>query len=437
VTPGNIWDPVAETASRAEVLQTQLERLQATISRAYRNVQFYRHMFDQHGLEPEDFGALDDLRKLPFTTKADLRDAYPYAMFALPLREIVRIHASSGTTGQATVVGYTRNDLEDWTALVARNLVAGGVTPDDVVQVFFGYGLFSGGFGLHQGAELIGASVLPVSSADIESQVRVMQDFRTTALVGLPSYGLQIAQAMEHLGVDPNALCLRVGLFGGEPWSEDTRREIEERLHIRATDIYGLSEIGGPGVAGECECRCGLHVAEDHFIVEVIDPVSGEVLPPGREGELVFTTVRKEAFPLLRLRTGDLSSLDVAACACGRNMARMARIRARTDDMVIIHGRNLFPHDIAACLAQVRGLGTGFRMTVERVGGADEVTLEVELASVLPEDTIKSIERLEDEVADRLNRMLGFELTVRIAEPRSLAAPGGKALTAIVDRRRL
>lgn len=431
-----IWNPERETMPRPDIEQLQLERLQATVSRVYRNVQFYRRMFERLDLFPEDVAEPDDLRKLPFTTKQDLRDAYPYAMFALPLREVVRIHASSGATGPATVVGYTHNDLDDWTELVARNLVAGGVTREDVVQVFFGYGLFSGGFGLHQGAERIGASVIPVSSADIESQVQVMQDFRTTALVGLPSYALHIAGARESMGIDPNSLCLRVGIFGGEPWSEDTRAQIETRLMIRATDIYGLSEMGGPGVAGECGERCGLHIAEDHLIVEVINPQTAEPVGPGEEGELVFTTVRKEAFPLLRYRTGDLASVDFAPCPCGRTFARMSRVRRRTDDMLIIHGENIFPADIAAVIRQVEGLGPGFRLIADRPEGEDILEVEVELASALPVDTIRSIERLAEDLADRLQRLLGFEPTVRITEPRSLSANGAKA-AAVLDRRRL
>jgi len=436
MTAGAIWNPERETMPRSEIEQFQLERLQATINRAYRNVQFYRRMFEEHDLVPEDIAGLEDLRKLPFTTKQDLRSAYPYGMFALPLREVVRIHASSGTTGQATVVGYTRNDLDDWTELVARNLVAGGITKDDVVQIFFGYGLFSGGFGLHQGAELIGASVLPVSSADIASQVKVMQDFRTTALVGIPSYALQIAQAMEETGIDPNSLSLRVGIFGGEPWSDRTREEIEQRLMIRATDIYGLAEVGGPGVSGECEQRCGLHIAEDHFIAEVIDPDTGELLEPGQEGELVFTTVHKEGMPVLRYRTGDISAVTCEACECGRTFARMAKVRRRADDMVIIHGRNIFPEDIAAVVEQVEGVGPNFRVTVDRADAEDVLEIDVELSSVLPEDTVRSIERLENELSERLQRVMGFDITIRIAEPRSLSSNGVKTPT-VIDKRKL
>lgn len=432
---GAIFNPERECMSRREIEQLQLEKLQATISRVYRNVQFYRRRFDELGLAPEDCDSLDSLRKFPFTTKDDLRRSYPYDMFALPLREVVRIHSSSGTTGQAIVVGYTKNDLDDWTELVARNLVAGGITRDDVVQIFFGYGLFSGGFGLHQGAERVGASVIPVSSADIEHQVKIMQDFRTTALVGLPSYALQIARALEQMEVTAGSLCLRVGLFGGEPWSEDTRKQIEEHLHIRATDIYGLAEIGGPGVSGECSHRCGLHIAEDHFIAEVVDPQTGEPLPPGQEGELVFTTVSKEAFPVIRYRTGDLGSLSLDPCPCGRTLARMSRIQRRTDEMFIIHGENVYPQDIAAVLAQVQGVGPHFRAIVDRVQGEDALEVQVELASVLEGDTIRSIERIEREVAERLQRRLGFELTVSVAEPGSFAR--GEKTARVIDRRKL
>jgi phenylacetate-CoA ligase len=419
---------------RGEIEQLQLERLQATVNRVFRNVRFYGQMFEHEGLVPEDFGTFEDLRKLPFTTKADLRSAYPYSMFALPLREVVRIHSSSGTTGHPTVVGYTRNDLAHWTELTARNLVAGGVTKDDVVQVFFGYGLFSGGFGLHHGAEAIGASVIPVSSADIESQVKVMQDFRTTALIGLPSYALQIAQAIEQGDVDPNSLCLRVGVFGGEPWSEARREEIEQRLRIRATDIYGLSEVGGPGVSGECECRCGLHISEDHFIVEVIDPESLEPIADGEPGELVFTTVAKEAFPLLRYRTGDVASVTRERCACGRTLARMSRIHRRTDDMVIIHGQNIHPADIATVIADIPGVGGAFRLIVDRVAGKDTLEVEVELSSDLSDDTVSAIERTDNDLTERLSRTLGFELQVRLTEPRSLTANGEKSAQ-VVDRR--
>src|SRR5512145_1492678 len=302
-----IWDREHECMQRDELEQLQLERLQATLHRAYKNVTCYRNKFNAQSIDPDDVQSLADLSRLPFTTKEDLRLNYPYGMFAVPLREVVRIHSSSGTTGKPTVVGYTRNDIKMWSNLVARFLTAAGVTRDDVVQITFGYGLFTGAFGLHYGAELIGASVIPMGGGNTEKQIMIMQDYRTTALVGTPSYALTLAERMEKSGLDPKTLTLRVGLFGGEPWSEEMRREIEQRLGIIATDNYGLSEVMGPGVAGECLERCGMHIFEDHFIAEIIDPETGEVLPPGATGELVLTSITKEAFPMLRYRTRDIT----------------------------------------------------------------------------------------------------------------------------------
>lgn len=429
-----IYNPRYETIAREELQQLQLERLQATINRCYKNVPFYRRRLEALGMEPEDFQSLDDLRQLPFTTKQDLRDSYPYDLVALPLREVVRFHLSSGTTGSPTVIAYTANDLAHWTELVARNLVAGEITREDVVQIFFGYGLFSGGFGLHQGAEAIGASVLPVSEAELPQQVKIMQDFRSTALIGMPSYALAIAEAMEAAGVDANSLSLRVGLFGAEPWSEERRQAIEERLHIRAYDIYGLSEMGGPGVSGECPERCGLHLAEDHYLVEVVNPATGEPLPEGEEGELVFTTLTKEALPLLRYRSGDLSALDSTPCACGRTVARMRRVCCRTDDMVIIHGINVFPADVATVLASFPEVSEHFQLVVEQVGVLDELDVRVELAG-LPSDITTGLLRIREQIARRLSQVLGFEVKVSLLEPRSLRAAGA-AYPRVVDRRR-
>ena len=433
MTAPAIFSPRYEMMSRDELMQLQLERLQATVNRAYKNVPFYRRLLDELGLQPEDIQGVEDLRKLPFTTKEDLRRSYPYDMVAVPLREVVRFHLSSGTTGSPTVIAYTANDLQHWTELVARNLVAGGITRDDVVQIFFGYGLFSGGFGLHQGAEAIGASVLPLSSAELPQQVKIMQDFRSSALVGMPSYALEIADAMDEQGVDANSLSLRVGLFGAEPWSEATRAEIERRLHIRAYDIYGLSEMGGPGVSGECEHHTGLHLAEDHFLVEVVDPITGAPMPDGEEGELIFTTLTKEALPLLRYRSGDLSRVDAAACACGRTSARMARVSRRTDDVVIIHGINVFPADVAAVLGEFPQVGEHFQLVVERPGGRDELEVRVELAG-LPSDMAVGLMRLRDRITNRLRQSLGTELKLALLEPRSLACVG-ETCPRVVDNR--
>lgn len=428
-----IHNPRYETIAREELQQLQLERLQATINRCYKNVPFYRRRLETLGMEPEDFQSLDDLRPLPFTTKQDLRDSYPYDLVALPLREVVRFHLSSGTTGSPTVIAYTANDLAHWTDLVARNLVAGEITREDVVQIFFGYGLFSGGFGLHQGAEAIGASVLPVSEAELPQQVKIMQDFRSTALIGMPSYALAIAEAMEAAGVDANSLSLRVGLFGAEPWSEQRRQAIQERLHIRAYDIYGLSEMGGPGVSGECPERCGLHLAEDHYLVEVVNPATGEPVPEGQEGELVFTTLTKEALPLLRYRSGDLSAVDSAPCACGRTVARMRRVYSRTDDMVIIHGINVFPADVAAVLASFPEVSEHFQLVLGQVGVLDELDVRVELAG-LPSDITTGLLRIREQIARRLSQALGFETRVSLLEPRSLRA-AGTTYPRVVDKR--
>ena len=312
-----IWDPLYECMPREDLEQLQLERLQATVNRVYKSVTCYKKKFDEAGIVPEDIRSLDDLEKLPFTTKEDLRLNYPYGMFAVPLREVVRIHSSSGTTGKPTVVGYTKNDIRMWSNLVARFMTAAGVTRDDVVQIAFGYGMFTGAFGLHYGSETIGASVIPMSAGNTEKQIMIMQDYKTTALVSTPSYALTIASRMEQMGVDPKSLSLKVGLFGSEPWSEAMRKEIESRLCISATDNYGLSEIIGPGVAGDCECKCGMHLFEDSFIPEIIDPDTGKVLPKGSVGELVLTTLTKEAFPMIRYRTRDITSLVYEKCDCG------------------------------------------------------------------------------------------------------------------------
>ena len=420
-----IYSPRYESINREELRQLQLERLQATVNRCHKNVPFYRRRLDDLGIEPEGLQSLDDLRAMPLTTKADLRASYPYDLVAVPLREVVRFHLSSGTTGSPTVIAYTANDLRHWTELVARNLAAGEIGREDVVQIFFGYGLFSGGFGLHQGAEAIGASVLPVSEAELPQQVKIMQDFRTTALVGMPSYALTIAGAMEQMQVDANSLSLRVGIFGAEPWSEERRREIEERLHIRAYDIYGLSEMGGPGVAGECPDRCGLHLAEDHFLVEVLDPQTGQPLPEGQEGELVFTTLTKEALPLLRYRSGDLATIDTTPCACGRTTARMSRVFRRTDDMVIIHGVNISPADVAAVLGDFPDISPHFQLVLERPGALDELNVRLELAG-LPSDMGAQVFRVRDAITQRLRQELGVDLRVTLLEPRSLSGQAGK-----------
>ncbi|HEY3398343.1 MAG TPA: phenylacetate--CoA ligase [Armatimonadota bacterium] len=430
-----IWNPQAETMPREELLQLQLERLQSTLNRVYRYVAYYHRVLDEAGLQPEDLQSREDLQRLPFTTHQDLRESYPYGMFALPLREIVRLQSSLGTTGHPTVVGYTRNDLKHWTDLVARNLSGCGIGREDVVQIFFGYGLFTGGFGFHYGAEAVGAAVIPVSSGDLDRQLRIMQDFRTTALLGTPSHALYMGRRLVAQGLDPHSLSLRVGLFGAEPWSEETRREIEESLLLTAYDSYGLAEIGGPGVAAECECRCGLHLAEDHFLVEVVDPATGEPLPEGEEGELVFTTLTKEAFPLLRYRTGDVASLDSSPCACGRTLARLSRVLRRTDDLIILQGASILPEDVGQELASFAELGQGFQLRVRRGEEADDLEVLVEIGQV-PDMSFPVVEHLQEQVRDHLRRALGLDLSVKLVEPRSLQGAGAPA-PRVVDERTL
>jgi phenylacetate-CoA ligase len=430
-----IWNKRCETMARPDLEQLQLERLQATVNRAYRNVRFYHREFEALRIEPEDVQSLADLRKLPFTTKDDMRAAYPYEMFSVPLKEIVRIHSSSGTTGRATVVGYTRNDLRIWSEIVARVISAAGVTKHDVVQVTFGYGLFTGGFGLHYGAERVGASVIPVSAGNTERQIQIMQDFKTTALVGTPSYALHIAEVLEELGIDPKSLSLRVGLFGGEPSSERMRNEIESGLGILATDNYGLSEVMGPGVSGECEHKAGMHVSEDHFLVEVINPDTLEPLPYGEEGELVVTTLTKEGIPLLRYRTRDLTVLNPEPCKCGRTSVRMSRVRGRTDDMLIIRGVNVFPSQIEAILFEIEGVEPHYQIIIDRTKGAlDDLTILVEVSRDMFTGEMSRLVDLEQKIKSRIHSVVGLTPHLKLVEPRTIERGVGKARRVIDNR---
>lgn len=415
-----IWNRKHETMERPEMEQLQLELLQTTVNRAYRNVPFYHRKFEQLNLAPEDVLSLKDIRKLPFTTKDDLRDGYPYEMFAVPLREIVRIHSSSGATTKPIVVGYTRNDLKHWADQTARVMSAAGVTKDDVVQIAFDYGLFTGGFGMHYGAERLGASVIPVSSGNTERQVQIMQDFRSTALVGTPSFALYLAEVMSRMGVPSAGLWLRVGLFGGEPMTEKMRSEIESRLGILATDNYGISAVMGPGIAGECELREGLHVNEDHFLVEVVDPESLQVLGDGEEGELVITTLTKEGLPMIRYRTRDVTTITRGKCKCGRTTARMAPVRKRTDDMIIVRGVNVYPQEIEALLYDIEHIQPRYQIVVGREDGLEHLTLKVELSSGLITDQMHRLVELEDTIKRRVHATVGLTPRVRLVEPRTL-----------------
>jgi len=404
--------------------QLQLELLQTTVNRAYRNVPFYHRKFEQLNIAPEDVQSLCDIAKLPFTTKEDLRDGYPYEMFAVPLREIVRIHSSSGATSKPVVVGYTRNDLKHWADQTARVMSAAGVTKDDVVQIAFDYGLFTGGFGMHYGAERLGASVIPVSSGNTERQVQIMQDFRSTALVSTPSFALYLAEVMGRLGVPTAGLWLRVGLFGGEPMSERMRGEIESRLGVVATDNYGISAVMGPGIAGECELRDGLHINEDHFLVEVVDPTTLQVLDEGQEGELVITTLTKEGLPMIRYRTHDISRITRSKCKCGRTTARMAPVRRRTDDMVIIRGVNVYPKEIEALLYEIEHVQPHYQIVIDREAGLENLTLRVELSGGMISDQMQRLVELEDTIKHRVHALVGLTPRVRLVEPRTLHEVG-------------
>ncbi len=422
-----IWQPKVECMARDELLQLQLEQLQAVLARVYLHVPFYRKQFDSLHIDPDDLRTLDDLRRLPFTTKADLQDNYPYGLFAVPLREVVRIHASNCMT---TVVGYTRNDIKTWSNLAARVLCAGGVSKDDVLQIAYGYNLSTGGFGLHYGAERVGASVIPSSTGNTARQIKIMRDFRTTALVATASYALHVADTIQDMGIAPGELSLKYGLFGAEPWPEAMRQEIEERLHIVASDNYGVSEVIGPGVASECRERQGLHVNEDHFLVEVVNPITLEPVREGEVGELVITTLTKEAFPVLRFRTRDLTRLLPGACACGRTTARIARIEGRSDDVLIIRGVKVLPAHVAALLNE-SGLRLPHQIVVERERAMDGITILLAPGEAGGFDEVRrQHERLEG-IKRRLSSELGLSVNVKLVERKSL-----EGAPQVMDKRR-
>jgi phenylacetate-CoA ligase len=429
------WEPDKECLEREELEQLQLERLQATLNRVYAHVPFYRKKFDALGLAPEDVTSLRDLARLPFTGKEDLRDNYPYGLFAVPMREVVRVHASSGTTGTPTVVGYTRNDIRTWSNLVARILVAGGVTKDDVVQIAFGYGLFTGAFGLHYGAERLGASVIPASSGNTARQIKIMTDFKTTALVGTPSYALLIGDTLQEMGIPVSALSLKYGLFGAEPWSDAMRQEIESKLGIIATDNYGLSEIIGPGVSGECLERSGLHINEDHFLIEVVDPDTLQPVPEGETGELVITSLTKEAFPMIRYRTRDLTRILPGGCPCGRTGRRMSRVLGRSDDMLIIRGVNVFPSQIETVLFEIEGTEPHYQILIERKGALDEATVLVEAAEHIFFDQMRRQREVVETIKKRLAQELGLSVEVKLVEKKTLQRFEGKAQR-VIDKRK-
>jgi len=398
-------------------------------------VSFYKKRFDLLKISPDDIQTMNDLTRFPLTAKEDLRESYPYGMFALTLRDVVRIHSSSGVTGKPTVTGYTRNDLHHWSQLTARVLTAGGVTKDDVVQITFKYGLFTGAFGLHHGAELIGASVIPMSTGNTNKQIMIMQDYKTTALVSTPSYALLLGRHMERNGINPKSLSLKRGLFGGEPWSEAMRKEIEESLSINATDNYGVSEVMGPGVAAECEGKNGLHVYEDHFIPEIIDPQTLKPLPPGAEGELVLTTLSREAFPLLRYRTRDITTLDYSPCACGRTLVRMKKVLGRSDDILILKGIKIFPSQVEAILMEIEGVEPRYQLLADRVEGADTLELRVEVNEEVFSDEIKFLQNISLQIEKKLREIIGVSAKVKLVAPESLRPADGK-IQKVIDRRK-
>ncbi|MFH1738711.1 MAG: phenylacetate--CoA ligase [bacterium] len=431
----NIWDPTMECLPRDELEAIQLRRLQDLVRRVYAQVPLYKRLLGESGIHPEDIRSLDDLQRIPFTTKEDIRTAGLSGMLAVPMQEVVRLHASSGTTGQPTVIAYTRNDLDLWSSLVARFLRAGGVGPADVLQVAFGYGLFTGGFGLHYGAERIGAAVIPASSGNTVRQLDLMRTLRTTALVCTPSYALHIIDVMREEGIRVEDLALRVGLFGGEPWSEGMRREIEEELQISATDNYGLSEVIGPGVSGECPIKNGLHISEDHFIAEIIDPETGRQKLDGEEGELALTSLSKEAFPVVRYRTRDICRLMPEPCACGRTTIRMTKVQGRNDDMLIVRGVNVFPSQIEEVLLEVEGVQPFYQIVLSREGSLDDIEVQVEVQDEIFSDEMKGMRALEETLRKRLQTVLGITVKITLIEHRSLERAIGKSKRVIDTRK--
>ncbi len=432
-----IWNEEFETLPREALEALQLKRLKALVERVYATVPYYRQKMDSAGVRPDDIRTLDDLKRLPFTTKDDLRENYPFGLFAVPLERVIRIHASSGTTGKPTVVGYTRRDIDTWAELMARTLASGGTRQGDVVHNAYGYGLFTGGLGAHYGAEKLGATVIPMSGGNTKRQIMIMQDFGSTVLLCTPSYALNLAEVMEEEGVDPSTLKLRVGLFGAEPWSEKMREEIEKKLRISALDIYGLSEVIGPGVASECiEGKHGLHIFEDHFIPEIIDPDTGEVLPCGETGELVFTTLTKEAFPVIRYRTRDITRLIQEPCVCGRTFIRMERVSGRTDDMLIIRGVNVFPSQIEHVLMSVEGVEPHYQIIVDREGALDVMEVQVEVDERIFSDEVKKLETLSRRIERDIKEMLGISCRVKLVEPKTIQRSEGKAKR-VIDRRKI
>lgn len=430
-----IWNRTKECMSRDQMRELQGERLKKVVHRVYHDTPFYRHKMQEMGITPDDIKSVDDVVKLPFTTKQDLRDNYPYGLFAVPMSEIIRLHASSGTTGKPTVVGYTRKDLSVWAEMIARCLTAYGADRNDIFSVAYGYGLFTGGLGLHYGVENLGATVIPMSSGNTAKQVQLMHDFGPTAIASTPSYALYLAEAIADAGIPRNELKLRLGIFGAEPWGESMRSEIESKLGIKAYNIYGLSEIMGPGVSHECPYKNGSHIIEDHFLPEVVNPDTFEQLPYGETGELVFTTLTKEGLPLLRYRTKDLCSLDYAPCECGRTSVRMGRIVGRSDDMLIIRGVNVFPSQVESVILELPEFEPHYMLIVERENNMDKLQVQVEVREQYYSDEISRMLELRKKISHRLQSVLGISADVKLMEPRSIPRSEGKSKRVIDNRK--
>jgi phenylacetate-CoA ligase len=430
-----MFQPEFEAMPREALQSLQLARLRTQLARVYVNVPLYRRKFDEAGFRPEQVETLSDLARVPFTVKDDLRSAYPFGMFAVPLRDIVRVHSSSGTTGQVSVVGYTRGDIERWSDMMARTLACAGVTADDIVQVAYGYGLFTGGLGAHYGSERLGAMTIPVSGGNTARQVQILKDFGVTVLACTPSYALLIAETALSMGVDPRSLPLRVGVFGAEPWSDAMRDQIEDAMGIAAIDIYGLSEVMGPGVASECVHKKGLHVFEDHFLIEIIDPQTLEAVPDGQQGEVVFTTLTKEGIPVIRYRTRDISRMVPGECPCGRTFRRMERVTGRTDDMLIIRGVNVYPSQIEQVLMGVAGVAPHYQVVLGKRGSMDTVEVQVEVNPDFAFDEIRELEALQRTVSAAIASALAVSVDVKLVEPRSIQRSEGKAKR-VVDLRK-
>nr|WP_321485880.1 phenylacetate--CoA ligase [uncultured Draconibacterium sp.] len=430
-----IWNEKIECASRDEMAAVQSERLKQTVQRIYHNIPSYRTKMQEIGMLPGDVRSVEDLKNLPFTNKTDLRDNYPFGMFTVPMSEIVRVHASSGTTGKPTVVGYTRNDLSMWAEVVTRSLCMSGVTRNDIVQVAYGYGLFTGGLGLHYGTENLGATVIPISGGNTKKQIQLMQDFGSSVIACTPSYALFLAEVMQEMGIEPEELKLRVGIFGAEPWSESMRKEIEAKLKLKAIDIYGLSEVIGPGVSCECEHQVGMHVNEDHFIPEILDTETLQPVTPGEVGELVFSTITKEGIPILRYRTRDLTRLIYDKCECGRTLVRMEKCKGRSDDMLIIRGVNVFPSQIESVLLEMSETEPHYLLIVEREGTLDILKLMVEVQEQFFSDEVRELEKLKKKITHNIQSTLGISVDVKLVEPKTIERTAGKAKRVIDNRK--